>query len=143
MPSSCWYNNVRTILTPEQWDSIKSKVSRKAYNVCQICGNVGPKHPVECHEVWEYNDKTCKQKLTNIIALCPDCHIVKHYGLAQVNNRAQKALKHLMKVNDITKKEAEKYIADCFMEWAERSGKEWKLDISHLKEYIDISEIKI
>jgi len=143
VPSSCWYNNVRAILTKEQWNTVKSQVSDRAWNTCEICGGVGPKHPVECHEIWAYNEKTLVQKLTGLIALCPDCHTVKHFGLAQLNNKKEKAIKHLMKVNKITKKAAEKYVAESFMTWAERSGKQWKLDISHLKEYgIDISNLR-
>jgi len=143
VPSSCWYNNVRALLTQTQWNKIKSQVSDKAHNVCEICGGIGSKHPVECHEVWEYNEKTLIQKLVKLIALCPDCHSVKHFGLAQIQNKGRKALKHLMKINKITKKAAEKYIADSFMEWAERSGKNWKLDISYLEIYgIDTKKIK-
>ena len=144
VPSSCWYNNVRAVLTKNQWDFVRSQVSDRAYNICEICGDVGPKHAVECHEIWDYNDKILVQKLIGLIALCPNCHMVKHFGLAQMNDKKHIALKHLMKVNKITKKEAEKYIADEFMIWAIRSGKEWKLDINHLKEYgIDIFKIKL
>lgn len=143
VPSSAWYNNVRAILTKEQWDFVRKQVSDQAWNKCEICDGVGPKHPVECHEIWEYNDKKKIQKLVGLIALCPDCHTVKHFGLAQITNKQEKALKHLMKVNKITKKAAEKYIADEFMKWAERSSKQWKLDISYLKNYgIDISKLK-
>jgi len=68
--------------------------------------------------------------------------MVKHFGLAQVNGKEKVALKHFMKVNKVTKKVAEKYIANEFMVWATRSGKNWKLDISILEEYgIDVKKI--
>jgi len=69
-PSSCWYSNVRSILTKSQWDNVKKQVSSKAWDTCEICGGVGPKHPVECHEMWEYDTKTLTQKLVELIALC-------------------------------------------------------------------------
>lgn len=76
-------------------------------------------------------------------ALCPNCHMVKHIGLAGIQNRGEQALKHLMKVNKMTKKEAEDYILKAFEKWGERSSKTWKLDIDHLKVYgIDIKKIK-
>jgi nitrate/TMAO reductase-like tetraheme cytochrome c subunit len=96
---------------------------------------VGPKHPVECHEIWEYDDEKLIQKLVGMIALCPDCHMVKHIGLARLQGRSEKALKHLMKVNSLKKKDAQKYIADAFRTWADRSEKKWALDISCLKKY--------
>ncbi len=143
VPSSSWFNNVRAVLTRKQWDVLRKQVYSEAWDTCQICGGAGPKHPVECHEIWHYDDKKLIQKLVGMIALCPDCHMVKHIGLAQLQNKSKKALKHLMKVNKISKKEAEKYIADSFMKWAERSSKSWKLDISILESYgIDVKKIK-
>jgi hypothetical protein len=143
VPSTCWFSNVRTVLSKKQWDVLRSKVYSEAYDICEICGGIGPKHPVECHEIWEYDDKKLIQKLTGMIALCPDCHMVKHIGLAQVMKKGDLAIKHLMKVNKLKKADAEKYVADSFKKWAERSQKKWKLDISCLKEYgIDLKQIK-
>jgi len=142
VPSSSWYNNVRAVVTKTQWDKIKSVVASKVYSLCEICGGVGPKHPVECHEVWSYNDKLYIQSLDRMIALCPDCHMVKHVGLAQVMNRTDKALAHLMKINDIDHFQASKYIEEAFNLWAKRSKKTWTIDISHLEEYgIDIKKL--
>lgn len=38
--------------------------------------------PVECHEVWDYDDDRKIQRLERRVALCPACHEVKHAGLA-------------------------------------------------------------
>lgn len=143
VPASSWFNNVRAVLTKAQWDILRKKVYSEAYNTCQICGGIGPKHPVECHEIWHYDDTKLIQKLEGMTALCPNCHMVKHIGLAGIQNRGEQALKHLMKVNKMTKKEAEDYILKSFEKWGERSSKTWKLDIDHLKVYgIDIKKIK-
>jgi 5-methylcytosine-specific restriction endonuclease McrA len=143
VPQSCWFSNVRSAVSKKQWDIIKREVSDKAYAICQICGDIGPKHPVECHEIWHYDDKKLIQKLNGMIALCPDCHMVKHIGLAQVRGQGEKALKHFMKVNKLKKIEAEKYIDEAFALWAVRSNNNWLLDLDHLKEYgIDITKIK-
>lgn len=142
VPSSSWYNNVRAIVSKKQWNIIRGQVSAKAWNVCEICGDIGPKHPVECHEIWSYDDNTLIQKLIGMIALCPNCHMVKHIGLAQIQNRGEKALKHFMKVNKLTKNVAEQHIKNAFKIWQERSKLKWKLDISHLLEYgIDTKDL--
>lgn len=143
VPSTSWTNNVRAIVTKTQWDKIKSAVAAKAYNLCEICGGVGPKHPVECHEVWAYDDKKCTQVLERMIALCPGCHQVKHMGYAQVSGKFEQAFNHFKKVNKLEKTVASKLISDAFVKWAERSKKNWIVDISHLSEYgIDISKLK-
>lgn len=142
VPSSSWFNNVRSALTKKQWDNLKSQVASKAWNVCEICGGVGPKHPVECHEIWDYDERNLIQKLVGMIALCPACHMVKHIGLAKLQGKGELAIKHLMKVNKMNKEDVEKYVTEAFQTWAERSKKQWKLDISHLSEYgIDLTKV--
>lgn len=144
VPKTCWFSNVRAVVSKNQWKQLAAQVYSKAYNLCEICGGIGPKHPVECHEIWHYDDKKLIQKLVGMVALCPNCHMVKHIGLAQIQNRGEQALRHLMKVNKMSRPKAEQYIIDCFQLWGSRSTKQWKLDISHLKDYgIDIKQIKV
>jgi len=136
-------NNVRTVLTAKQWNALRGKVADAAWNVCQICGGVGPNHPVECHEIWEYNEKTKIQRLAGMIALCPNCHLVKHFGFARVIGKEEQALKHFMKVNTLKKKEADAEISKAFEVWRKRSLIDWELDLSILKQYgIDVSKIR-
>lgn len=78
-----------------------------------------------------------------MLALCPDCHGVKHFGFSQIQGKSEAALQHYMKVNGLDREEAEKAIAKSFDVWAKRSEKEWALDISILSDYgVDISKIK-
>lgn len=143
IPQSSFFSNVRSHVSQKEWDLIRKQVYTNAKNVCEICGGVGPKHPIEAHEIWHYDDKTLVQKLVGMIGLCPNCHSVKHIGLAQIQGRAEKALKHFMVVNKVSKKEADKYLEDSFEEWDKRSKKKWKLDISILNQYgIDTNKIK-
>lgn len=135
VPSTCWFSNVRSAVSKKQWNNIKKIVTSQAWDVCEICGGVGPKHPVECHEIWDYDDVTHIQKLIGMIALCPDCHMVKHFGLAQIQGKEKQALNHLMKVNSLSKKEAQTYINKAFATWQLRSSHDWTLDISFLKNY--------
>jgi transposase-like protein len=132
VPSTAWYSNVRSNVSKEKWDEIRKDCYKKAGYKCEVCGGKGPKHPVECHEIWKYDDEELTQTLEGMIALCPSCHEVKHIGLAGIRGRQAQAIEHLSKVNGITFEEATLYVEHCFEEWSRRSQKEWKLDISIL-----------
>lgn len=142
VPKSSWLSNVRAIVTNKQWDAIKSSVYSKAYYMCEICGEIGPNHPVECHEIWSYDDKSFIQKLEGMISLCPNCHMVKHIGFAKIQGSFNKAVRHFMRVNSLGKDKAVKLIEDSFKIWEKRSKKKWTLDLSHLSEYgLDVESL--
>lgn len=135
VPKTAWYKNVRTNVSKLRWDEIRHKCYTKAGHVCEICTGVGPNHPVECHEIWHYDDDTKRQTLIGLIALCPDCHTVKHPGYAQIKGRGPVVTEQLMKVNKMTHDEAMKYIAESFEIWRERSQSKWRLDTEFIKTY--------
>lgn len=137
VPSTSWYSNVRSNVTKAEWDIIRKKSYKNAKYKCEICGGKGNKHPVECHETWDYNESTNVQTLTDLISLCPKCHKTKHVGLSQIRGEEGIVIKQLMKVNEITYEYAINYIQESFVIWSERSQKEWKVDISYLDEYLD------
>jgi hypothetical protein len=134
VPRSCWYSNVRSEVSRIQWDVLRRRIYTLAHHVCEICGGVGPRHPVECHEVWDYNEATGIQKLIKMVALCPACHEVKHYGLAQVRGRGQEAIDHLANINDWSESEAAMYAHGAMDRWYRQSDLEWTLDITYLDE---------
>ena len=133
VPSTAWYSNVRSNVSQAEWDVLRKACYKKAGYKCEICSGKGPKHPVECHEIWEYDDENFKQTLKGLIALCPKCHQVKHIGLAQIQGNYEKAIEHMAKVNGISKEDAEIYVEVCFETWSKRSTKEWELDITILE----------
>lgn len=135
VPRTSWFNNVRSHVTKKQWDVLRNDCYVKAHNKCEICGKRGEEWPVECHEVWEYNDKKHIQKLIRLIALCPACHEVKHIGLAELKGNLDRAIFHLRFVNKITLSEAKQLIKDAFIKWNQRSEQEWKVDISYLDKF--------
>jgi hypothetical protein len=142
IPSTSWFSNVRSAVSRKEWDKIRKQVYDQAYHVCQICGDVGPNHPVECHEIWEFDDKKLTQTLTGMIALCPNCHLVKHIGFATVSGKRCVAMNHFIAINKLKRKDAEKIVQKAFELWAERSQKRYKIDISLLESYgIDTHKI--
>lgn len=133
VPSTCWYTNVRSNVPATEWDILRRAVYRRAGNRCEICVGRGKTHPVECHEVWHYDDATRVQRLTGLAALCPACHQVKHIGLANVQGKSAQALSHLAKVNGWSANQARAYVEQAFELWARRSEHEWQLDLSLLE----------
>ncbi len=136
VPSTVWYKNLRSELTKAQWDHLRKNSYRAAGYVCEVCGGKGPKWPVECHEIWEFNDEEFTQTLKGLISLCPSCHEVKHIGLAGKRGRGENARSHLAQVNGWTEAHAQEYIEGAFSIWAERSLNEWTLDISWIEDHL-------
>lgn len=134
VPSTSWFSNLRSLLSATEWDKIRKGCYKNANYKCEVCDGIGPKHPVECHETWEYNEETNTQKLVSLVALCPNCHEVKHIGLAGIKGRHNEAVAHFCKVNNCSKAEAEIYIKKAFEVWNKRSESDWTLDISLLEE---------
>jgi hypothetical protein len=140
VPKTSWYNNVRALVDESGWDRIRRQVYRQADYRCEVCGGRGPEHPVECHEVWRYDDRTRMQRLVRMIALCPACHQVKHIGFASVKGKGAQARAHLGDVNGWTLEQADAYIDEAFQVWAQRSQGPWTLELEGLRPYVVGSE---
>lgn len=128
IPYSMHGKNVRAVLSAEDWKELARIVYKEAGHHCEICGAKGQ---MECHEIWDFNDKKLIQKLVGLITLCPDCHRVKHIGLARKMGWFGDALDHMAKVNRISKKKAKKYIEYAEMEVKKRK-EEYDLDLTYL-----------
>lgn len=135
VPQTCWFSNVRDQVSRQNWDRIRTQVYKRACHRCEVCGGRGSRHPVECHEVWAYDDTAHVQRLVRMIALCPACHEVKHIGLAGVKGRGEQASAHLAEVNGWTPHVAARYIDQAFAVWRKRSAQSWSLDVSALTTY--------
>lgn len=142
VPKTCWYSNVRSHVSQAEWDRLRQIIYERAGNVCEICDGRGRKWPVECHEIWHYDDERHVQKLAGLIALCPSCHEVKHIGLAGMRGKQAGALAHLAKVNGWSMADARLYLEACFEQWSQRSCHQWKLDISYLEQFNITSDDK-
>lgn len=138
VPKSMHGKNVRSRVTLPEWQQVCKVVHREANQDmhCEICGESGLKqnfsHPVEVHEQWAFESRTCVQKLIGMVSICPLCHKAKHYGLAQKQGFGEATRKHLMKVNGISSSELDNYIQLAFNIVRERSNHEWSLDLTYL-----------
>lgn len=132
VPSSSWYDNVRSNVSRAEWDRLRRATAQTAGHRCEICSGRGRRWPVECHEVWSFDDDTGVQRLVRLIALCPACHEVKHIGLASRRGRYAVALGHLARTNGWSREDAELYAQAAFEQWARRSARDWTLDLTVL-----------
>lgn len=135
VPKTSHFQNLRSLLTSTSWDKIRKEVYKRARYRCEICGGAGSKHPVEAHEIWEYNDETGIQKLTGIVALCPTCHQCKHFGLSVKRggiSTQERLLKHMAKVNRCSYNDTVRMVEKAFEVWAIRSQKLWTLDVEYI-----------
>ena len=137
VPKTAWFTNLRSHLTKAQWDVVRKKCYAKANYRCEICGGKGTKHPVECHESWSYQGN--KIILVGLVALCPSCHECKHPGLAGIRGRGETVINHLMRINEISRKEAERLLNEAFSLYHKRSEVEsWVLDMGYLERYLEL-----
>lgn len=66
------------------------------------------------------------------MALCPDCHLVKHFGRAMAEGRTRYALAWFAQVNALSPDVALANARQALDEHARRSRLDWSLDLSLL-----------
>jgi hypothetical protein len=133
VPRSCFYSNLRSNLSKQDWDFLRNECYAHAGYVCEICGGRGSRHAVECHEIWEYDDLNHIQTLVGLIALCPKCHKAKHMALAREMGWHHEAERHLCAINKWDEKTLQAYLDEVFELFEQRSQHAWQLDITWLE----------
>jgi hypothetical protein len=141
VPKTSWYADLRELLDEDTWQRISSEVAQRAGDRCEICGGRGPRHrPVECHELWRYDERVRVQALVRIVALCPACHTVQHMGFANMHGGGTQARAHLARVNGWSLARTDAHIAEAFRLWAQRNQGPWILDLEGLRPYLPAAE---
>jgi hypothetical protein len=135
VPSTCWFTNVRSCVSPKDWERLRRMIQRRAGMRCEICGATEDKQTrrwLEAHERWVFDPVQGVQRLARLICLCTDCHTVTHFGFAQVRGLEDAAYVHLMSVTGMDYSQAQLHVRDAFALWSVRSERTWKLDLSML-----------
>lgn len=136
VPTSCWYNNLRHILSKRAWDYIRKDAYQKANGKCTICN--APKKRLEAHERWSYDITTHTQKLKDIIAICHNCHSVIHIGRTQLVGKEDIAIRHFKKVNNTDYQGYITALKKANEESIELSKiDDWQLDLSYLQTFLE------
>lgn len=135
VPEKASGHNLRGLIPSTQWDRIKNAAFAVAGHRCEACGGVGSSHPVECHELWDFNQKLRLQKLNGLQVLCPDCHGAAHIGFSKKSKSPQtyeRIRGKLMSVNGLTGDQVDKYIRMAFASHNETRDMLWVMDLSWL-----------
>jgi hypothetical protein len=131
IPYSMHYQNARSVLKDTEWRNIAKLVYKNSKFQCDICKAKGK---LECHEIWNFDDRNYVQSLIGLTTLCPDCHRVKHIGLAKKFGFYDATLAHMAKINKISKGKAKKHIMYAEMEVKKRN-QTYTLDLTYLNNY--------
>jgi uncharacterized protein DUF5710 len=135
VPSSCWFTNVRSCVSEQDWERLRRPVLRRAGHRCEVCGtgeDRAPRRWLEVHERWSYDEPAGVQVLRRLICLCSLCHLVTHYGYATVSGREDTASRQLLAVTGWTSEQAREHVEVAFEVWEARSRRRWELDLGIL-----------
>jgi hypothetical protein len=135
IPSTSWFTNVRSAVSPQDWDRLRRMVYRRAGHRCEACGARPDRAAgvfLEAHERFAYDDSREVQALRRLICLCTPCHATTHYGLTSKRGRGDQALTHLCAVTGMAEAEAIRHLEAAFALWERRSQMQWELDLSIL-----------
>jgi hypothetical protein len=105
VPRSCWFTNVRSCVAEQDWERLRRPIFRRADHRCETCGAAedrATRRWLEAHERWRDDEQTGVQSLCRLICLCSPCHLVTHFGYANVTGRADEAFAHLCAVTGLT-----------------------------------------
>lgn len=137
VPEECWYSNLRSVLSPAQWDIVRKDAYQRANGKCMICGRYARR--LEAHEKWSYDEEKALQKLETVVALCHRCHEVKHISRTQLMGRGGEAMEWFMKVNGCSQMEFHEALGKANEEYVRRNRIEgWAMDITWLKDKFNI-----
>ncbi len=137
MPQECWRSNLRSVLPPELWDKVRRDAYARAKYRCTVCGKKGR---LEAHEKWSYDEENALQTLVDVVALCRECHEVKHISRTALVGRGLEAMEQFMKVNGVSQAEYHEALGEMNEEYLRRSKIEgWVTDISWLKDRFNIT----
>ena len=136
VPEECWFANLRSVLTPADWDRVRKDAYARAKWQCRICGAKGR---LEAHEQWRYDEENALQTLEDVLALCRNCHEVKHISRTQLMGRGAEAMEHFMRVNGCSQMDFHAALGEANEAYRRRNQVEgWVTDISWLEKRFDI-----
>jgi len=143
VPQSLWGHDLRALLAKEDWDRIRKDTYARAGSRCRVCGGRGPKWPVEADEGWDYDDIRRIQTLKGVIALCPDCHAVRHWGKTMTEGRSEQAIDWMVEINGWTRAQARQCADDAMALWHKRSDHtDWQCDITWAVRTYDVTPLE-
>ena len=130
VPQMAWGRNLRAVLHPEQWDVVRGAAYAATDKRCRVCAGRDAGGRIEADEDWEYDDEALTFTLKDVVALCPACHHVVHWGKSMGDGREHETYAQLMYVNRWSRPVAERVVAAAYAEWRRRALLPWTGDYS-------------
>jgi len=125
IPTSCWFTNVRTCMSPSDSARVKALVVARTGRRCEVCGTGAEPSQglwLPANERWSYNDATRVQTLRRLVCLCTRCHRATHVGFAEITGHRTQAHAHLRAVNRRIVVDTDAHFAMAARVWRARSG---------------------
>ena len=125
----CKHESQRKLPEERSYSRQRADLVKALGGECSVCGY---NKIVEIHHI----NGRVSDEFDNLMALCPNCHLVKHIGHATNIGLGLHAVKHLAKINKWSTKQALDYRDKAYALWLTRSRFSWEMNISFIEEYI-------
>jgi len=126
--------NVRSHMSAYRWRQLSLDIQRRDHYACTICQRRKGQeiHRLHCHEQWEFDMENGIQRLTGLVSLCFQCHMVKHIGFADMNGWIEKyeLVEHFCNVNGVEKDTFAVHLNQAVQLWIARNDIHWIVDMS-------------
>jgi hypothetical protein len=128
------------------WKRIRGDALQAANGACEVCQHIPNEiygDPLNCHEVWKYDDRLRTATLNAFKIHCVKCDSAAHIGMAIAYGAGDAAITQLAKVNGIQVEDAKAVVSKAMSVWRVRSKKEWTLRIAKdlLTRYPELTEL--
>jgi hypothetical protein len=140
IPTPLWGKSLNKLLGRSKWDRIRHKAYANASHQCQICSATGK---LTCHEEWIFDDEKHVQKLIGFIALCENCHMIKHVGFSMHTEEGRRKyntdelIKHFCEVNKCSENDFYNHKDKAFEIHSKRSSHQWEVDFGDYSDLIN------
>ena len=137
VPQSCC-SGLREQLPPRDWVRLRDELLVATRHCCQACGvSNGPERPVNCQEVWDYDDVPHIQRLERMVVLCLRCRRIRYLSRNSLDNPPldEGPLAHLAEVNGWDEDTTYRHLQEALALYDERDRYSWRTDLTALTTY--------
>jgi len=142
VPKPLWGINAHDLLAWETWQHIRRDTFAQDNHVCVICEQ---QLPLECHEVFSYDDTAGVAVLEKLESRCTDCHACNHLGRLRKRNpdEFRHALVRIGRLNKMKPEEVVLLVKEAFRLHSTRT-KSWELKVAPdlLRSYPELARLE-
>lgn len=131
VPGPLHGQSLANLLNRNEWERLRADTLRRKGALCEVCG---ARSPLECDEVWDYDDTARVARLAQLRIICRMCHRAKHYGRTRSvfdEQEVEAVIAHFCRVNGCDRAAFEAHQKQASELWWERTQPErgtWSVD---------------